>query len=371
MMPSPWKLVDSRPPLAADDWQLRRRSREMCRKLRLDVGGTARKDDSSQNPFAHLAEQSASPIVDPGSYAKPVDAKFAPRPEFGQVLAWLVTLIGFSSLAAGLGMIGWSIAHGGSEYWDRARALTLAGQGLLIFGLVLVVSRLWRSSRYASSQLHEVHTELGQLQRSADASRRCAAAGPRPSTPSWFAARAHKCCSRISKGSSTNWRHASTASGSSLRPARALRFHSPRDFLDHIGALHAPLLERVAIADRDGVVGQRLAVDRDAVRRAGFVLAAVAAADRPFFVVEHVEPLLEGRVNLGGHFRHAVLLHQREDGGLDRGDPRVELHHHAGLHFALVVRCLVLVVGLAEERQRRPIGAGRRFDHVRHEPLVR
>jgi hypothetical protein len=163
------ELVDSRPPLAADDWQLRRRSRELGRKLRHDAAGTQRRVDSPQNVFAELADQTASPIVDPGSYAKPAHSTKSPRPEFGQYVAWFVTFFGVTSLAAGLGIIGWAIAHGGSEFWDHALALTLAGQGLLIFGLVLVVTRLWRNSRYASGKLQEVHTELGQLQRTADA----------------------------------------------------------------------------------------------------------------------------------------------------------------------------------------------------------
>ena len=163
------ELVDCRPPLVADDWQFRRRSRELGRKLRHDVAGSQRRVDSPPNVFAELADQTASPIVDPGSYAKPARAAKAPRPEFGQYVAWFVTFLGVTSLAAGLGIIGWAIAHGGSEYWDHALALTLAGQGLLIFGLVLVVTRLWRNSRYASGKLQEVHTELGQLQRTADA----------------------------------------------------------------------------------------------------------------------------------------------------------------------------------------------------------
>jgi len=163
------ELVDSRPPLVADDWQLRRRTRELGRKLRHDTTGTQRRADAPQNLFADLAEQTASPIVDPGSYAKPTQSATSRRPEFGQFVAWFVTFVGFTSLATGLGMIGWTIAHDGSEFWDHALALTLAGQGILIFGLVLVVTRLWRNSRYASGKLQEVHAELGQLQRTADA----------------------------------------------------------------------------------------------------------------------------------------------------------------------------------------------------------
>jgi hypothetical protein len=40
----------------------------------------------------------------------------------------------------------------------------LAGQGLLVFGLVLVVSRLWRSSRQANGKLQDAHARLVELQ---------------------------------------------------------------------------------------------------------------------------------------------------------------------------------------------------------------
>ena len=56
-----------------------------------------------------------------------------------------------------------------------------------------------------------------------------------------------------------------------------------------IVGLHAPLFERIAVADRHGAVGERLAVDRDAERRADLVLTAIAAADRALLVVEDVE----------------------------------------------------------------------------------
>ncbi len=162
------EVVDSRPPIVSDDWQLRRRTRELGRKLRHEPVGSQRRDGSPQNLFSELAAQTASPIVDPGRYAQPTSTTKPPSPEMGQVVAWFITFTGFTSLVAGLGMIAWSIAHGGSGYWDHALALTLAGQGTLIFGLVLVVTKLWRNSRYASGKLQEVHTELGQLQRTAE-----------------------------------------------------------------------------------------------------------------------------------------------------------------------------------------------------------
>ncbi|MGD9634070.1 MAG: hypothetical protein AB7U97_12385, partial [Pirellulales bacterium] len=163
------EVVDKVPPLLADDWQLRRRTRNLSRKLRHDPASHRRRADSSQNMFADLAAQTAAPIVEPGSYTRAPQAVATPRPESGQFAAWFVTFLGCVALIGGLGFIGWTVAHGGSEYWYYALALTLTGQGILILGLVLVVTRLWRNSRYATGRLQQVHLELGQLQRTADA----------------------------------------------------------------------------------------------------------------------------------------------------------------------------------------------------------
>jgi len=159
----------SRPPLAANDWQFRQRSRELGRKLRHEVGSTQRRVDPPENLFDELRDRTAAPIVAPaGSVAtrrKPVER----RPEGGQFVAWLFACCGAVLLGGGIGTIGWSLYGNRSEIWNLALGLTLAGQGLLIFGLVLVVTRLWRNSRYATGRLHEVHTDLAQLQRTADA----------------------------------------------------------------------------------------------------------------------------------------------------------------------------------------------------------
>lgn len=169
------ELVDSRPPIVADDWQLRRRTRDLGRRLQHSVHRVERRVDASrelsppQTPFADIAERTSAPIVDPLSYHRATQPAPPPGPEFGQIFGWFVTLVGFVSLAAGLSGMAWIIAHGGSEFWSHALMLTLAGQGVLIFGLVLVVARLWRHSRYANGKLQEVHAELAQVHRATEA----------------------------------------------------------------------------------------------------------------------------------------------------------------------------------------------------------
>ena len=166
------------PPLAADDWQIRRHTRELGRKLRIELGHTARPDavaasatsasDRPQALFDDLRKATGTPIVEPAGYSQPRRPP-QPRPEGGQYLAWSVTLLGIFALAGGVGSLGWIVSGGGMQWWNHALALTLAGQGLLILGLALVVTRLWRNSRYASGKLQAVHADLAQLQRTADA----------------------------------------------------------------------------------------------------------------------------------------------------------------------------------------------------------
>jgi hypothetical protein len=177
--PAAVAAVASGPPLLADDWQQRRRNRELGRKLRHEVGtrrarpdnrpGTQRRIDPPGDLFDELEQLTASPIIMPtGSVA----ARRNDRPrraDGGQFVAWLFALCGAATLGGGIGTIAWSLAGSRPDLWNLAVGLTLAGQGLLVFGLVMIVTRLWRNSRYAAAKLQEVHGDISQLQRTADA----------------------------------------------------------------------------------------------------------------------------------------------------------------------------------------------------------
>jgi hypothetical protein len=178
-------LDDSQPATAPpapasrlDDWHSQRQVRNLGRTLRrAGVGSlpTAASSPSAHRRFdppqdllegiqLHAASESAAagPI-------SPITTSTVRRTEGGQVTAWLVVVAGTLLLAAGLGTIGWSLTAERTDFWNLAIGLTLGGQGTLIFGLVLVVLRLWRNSRYAAGRLHDVHARLGQLQRTTDA----------------------------------------------------------------------------------------------------------------------------------------------------------------------------------------------------------
>jgi hypothetical protein len=154
-----------------DDWAATKRARELGRELRRpgiasgDVHGGPRRFDLPQDLLAQLSQQAAPTIVGPTAST----VSQSRRTEGAQVAAWSIVLVGTLVLVGGVGLIAWSLSTRQLHLWNLALGLTLGGQGTLIFGLVLVVSRLWRNSRHASNRLQDVHARLGQLQNMADA----------------------------------------------------------------------------------------------------------------------------------------------------------------------------------------------------------
>jgi hypothetical protein len=172
-------VAASAPPFRVDEWSARQHVRSLSRKLRWpsvaisasssSIPQEPRRFDPPQNLFDQL-EHATTPIISPakGQPTKGIRSR-STRTEGSQFIAWLVVLTGTLALAAGIGLIAWSLANEQMLHWNLAMGLALGGQGTLILGLVLVVTRLWRSSRFAAGNLQDVHARLGQLQHTADA----------------------------------------------------------------------------------------------------------------------------------------------------------------------------------------------------------
>src|SRR5690625_101358 len=118
--------------------------------------------------------------------------------------------------------------------------------------------------------------------------------------------------------------------------------------LDLVDA-HPLLAHVVALADRDRLVVEGLEVDRDAQRGADLVLTAVAAADGTGVVEVDVPALAQTRSEVLGGRRELLVATQRQHGGLDRGQARIELEQNALVRAALRVRGLVQI-GRASRR---------------------
>jgi hypothetical protein len=167
------------PPFLAKDWRARQRVRNLGRELRRPAYAAAstasrtpqgpRRFDPPPNLFDHLEHVTAPASVTVRPQNDADRTTILHRHRASQIAAWLIVVAGAIALTAGIGLMGWSLVERQMTYWNLAVGLALGGQGTLIFGLVLVVSRLWHNSRYASAKLQEVHARLAQLQHTADA----------------------------------------------------------------------------------------------------------------------------------------------------------------------------------------------------------
>jgi hypothetical protein len=165
-------------PFRTDDWPARQRVRNLARELKrpgivANKTPTAtlsehRRFEPSQDLLGQF-EQTAAAQFASSPTLPPANVVVQPRHGDGsQIVAWLIVTLGTLALAGGVSLIAWSISTKQMMYWDLSLGLALGGQGALILGLVLVVSRLWRHSRYAAGKLHDVHARLGQLQQTAE-----------------------------------------------------------------------------------------------------------------------------------------------------------------------------------------------------------
>jgi hypothetical protein len=166
-------------PFRRDDWPARERVRNMARELKRPSLVAARSSNGGkfsnqlrfeppQNLTGHLDPTSAAFTTSNATFASVNAVLQSRRTEGSQIVAWLIVLAGSLALAAGVGLIAWSLSTKQMLYWNLALGLALGGQGTLILGLVLVVSRLWRHSRSAAGKMHDVHVRLGQLQQTAE-----------------------------------------------------------------------------------------------------------------------------------------------------------------------------------------------------------
>jgi hypothetical protein len=175
-----------------DDWAARQRVRSVVRELRRPNPASAVSPNRAatdrlrldpphnwKSPLEHTHLPGISPAAAPPS-ANPILQRNGLGNQFA---AWLIVFAGVLTLASGVGLIAWSLSKNEMRFWNLALGLALGGQGALIFGLVLVISRLWRTSRYAAARLQDVHARLGQLQQASET----LAASNKASAPAFYA----------------------------------------------------------------------------------------------------------------------------------------------------------------------------------------
>jgi hypothetical protein len=142
-----------RSPPALDDWNLDAdlaAVTRMMRTLRIDA------------PTARLPEPTTSRSALPR--VAPIAAKRTiASPRRGQLFAWPALMLGMMAFTCGGVLLGWSFATGRGDLWTYGMPAVLAGQGLLVLGLVLQLEGLWQSNRDTSDTLDTLDRELAEL----------------------------------------------------------------------------------------------------------------------------------------------------------------------------------------------------------------
>ncbi len=82
------------------------------------------------------------------------------------VVAWLTLLLGTTGFVSGLALMGWSMNTDHQDLWAIGAPTILAGQIVLILGLVLQLDRTWRDGRWAAAKLETVDEQLQDLKAS-------------------------------------------------------------------------------------------------------------------------------------------------------------------------------------------------------------
>lgn len=86
-----------------------------------------------------------------------------------QVVAWFALVFGLGLAVGGVGLMGMGMFGEHSVFWRWGVGVTLAGQAILIAGLVKALMSLWGSSRAASRRIAEMQRELAEVGRTAEA----------------------------------------------------------------------------------------------------------------------------------------------------------------------------------------------------------
>src|SRR5438309_2999500 len=125
------------------------------------------------------------------------------------------------------------------------------------------------------------------------------------------------------------------------------RVDAPLDLLGEALDREALLRERVAVAQRDRAVLERLVIDRHAEGRADLVLAAIAPADRAALVVLALHPPADLPVHLARELGLVVLCHERKHGDLHGREAGMQTQNRALLALARALALdQLLVVGV-------------------------
>lgn len=143
-----------------DDWELEAdlaAVTRMMRSLRIDSAST-----STPRPLS--ASPAATTSLPPLAAAAAQGERRTRRSRRTGLFTWPILMLGMMAFTCGGVLLGWSFVTGRGELWAYGMPAVLAGQGLLVLGLVLQLEGLWQNHR---DTLDELDRELAELRHAA------------------------------------------------------------------------------------------------------------------------------------------------------------------------------------------------------------
>ncbi len=157
----------------SDEFRVQMRMKHIGRSLRVPLAVTRAAGHEAAQHWIDLVPQD-QPAATPRNSDRPTTAgrnATAGRASERrlQVVAWLSLVFGLGLVAGGVGLMGMGMFGEYPIFWQWGVGVTLAGQAILIAGLVKVLMSLWGSSRAASRRLFDMQQELAEVGRTAEA----------------------------------------------------------------------------------------------------------------------------------------------------------------------------------------------------------
>ncbi len=156
-------------PPAYDGWELEERLRHIERVLNLDRTDAKHDGSTGGHEYARLDAPHGQPAG--WHYPAVVEAKAARRRTADAsakrtglaALTWTVLALGVMAFACGGVLLAWSTISARQHLWTVGMPIGLAGQIVLLVGLILQLDRLWHDNRDTAAKLHHVDEQLHDL----------------------------------------------------------------------------------------------------------------------------------------------------------------------------------------------------------------
>jgi hypothetical protein len=157
------------PPPAYDEWELEQKLRHIERLLRIDKPERSEQGASRERVTRADASHADSPGWHHPQAAEARAARSRARrtESWLPMLTWSVLAVGLMASAFGGVLLAWAAAGGRQELWGIGMPVGLAGQIVLVIGLILQLDRLWHDNRDTAEKLDHVGERLFDLNRRA------------------------------------------------------------------------------------------------------------------------------------------------------------------------------------------------------------